>query len=374
METAKIFAANLKHRRIELGLTQKQLAESFGYSEKSVSKWESGAAIAPSAILPKLAEALATSIDSLFDSLSEPMYYLGIDGGGTKTEFLLCDKDGQPVSRAFLSACNPVDVGFDRAFEVLKKGIAEVCSGVPLKKVAGYAGIAGGTTGDNSQKIGNFLSRFGFFRAENGSDAHNAVAAALGSRNGISVILGTGNVVYTQKDGTLYRTGGFGYLFDDCGSGYSIGRDGILAALKAEQNAAKSTSLTELIREKSGKSRVIDALPDFYLGGKREIASYAPLVFSAYETGDKEAENILWQNFSSVAQLICDASAYLDEDAVTVSLTGSIANGRDVINMIEKRLTEICTHKKFNISASSVPPVTGAVSLARGRAQDEKDN
>ena len=43
---SEIFARNLKARRRELGLTQKKLAELIEYSEKSVSKWESGYAIA----------------------------------------------------------------------------------------------------------------------------------------------------------------------------------------------------------------------------------------------------------------------------------------------------------------------------------------
>ena len=91
---AEIFADNLKCRRHELGLTQQKLAELIGYSEKSISKWESGAAIAPSSVLPLLAKHLLTDIDSLLHSPESPIYYLGIDGGGTKTEFLLVSKKG----------------------------------------------------------------------------------------------------------------------------------------------------------------------------------------------------------------------------------------------------------------------------------------
>ena len=91
--TEKIFAQNLKAARKAAGLTQRELAEKIGYSEKSVSKWESGNTIAPGAMLPEIAKVLGTDIDSLFALKGEAEFFLGIDGGGTKTEFLLADNN-----------------------------------------------------------------------------------------------------------------------------------------------------------------------------------------------------------------------------------------------------------------------------------------
>ena len=92
------FASVLRQKRKNCGYTQKQLAEIIGYSEKSVSKWESADALPPSVILPKLSEALHVSIDDLFEYCGEPAYFLGIDGGGTKTDFMLTDKDGTVIN------------------------------------------------------------------------------------------------------------------------------------------------------------------------------------------------------------------------------------------------------------------------------------
>ena len=78
------------HRGLK-GLTQKQLAEKLGYTEKSISKWESGESVTPSVLLPKLSTLLRVSIDELLSDKAETANYLGVDGGGTKTEFLLCD-------------------------------------------------------------------------------------------------------------------------------------------------------------------------------------------------------------------------------------------------------------------------------------------
>jgi len=63
--TEQAFAENLRRRRRELGLTQKQLAEALCYSEKAVSKWESGRGMPPASVLPLLADRLQIDIDSL---------------------------------------------------------------------------------------------------------------------------------------------------------------------------------------------------------------------------------------------------------------------------------------------------------------------
>ena len=84
---SKIFADNLRHFRKELKLTQEQLADKLGYTEKAISKWEQGASIPPADTLLMLADALNVGLDDLFSHTSQPTYYLGVDGGATKTAF-----------------------------------------------------------------------------------------------------------------------------------------------------------------------------------------------------------------------------------------------------------------------------------------------
>ena len=364
MTTAEIFALNMKRQRCALKLTQAQLAERLSYSEKSISKWESGKAVAPSILLPKISEVLNMSIDEMFDIGDSPSYYLGIDGGGTKTEFLLVNRDGKEIKRIVSGASNPVDIGIDKTFAVLTKGINEVCEGIPFRKISVFAGIAGGITGNNKQLINSFLEKFSFCRFDNDSDAKNAVETALGGIDGIAVILGTGDIAFTKKNGKVYRTGGFGYLFDSGGSGYSIGRDGILAALEAEQKTGPSTLLLELFKKECGRDTLLESLSDFYEGGKRKIASFAPIVFEAHKQGDKVSEEILLNNFKSVAKLIKDASVYLDSEKITVYLTGSVAQSEFALKMINEGIKELNTKKEFNISVCDKPQVMGAVSLA----------
>ncbi|MBO5293714.1 MAG: helix-turn-helix domain-containing protein [Clostridia bacterium] len=326
----EIFAKNLRRRRRELGLTQKALAERIGYTEKAVNKWERGGGLPPSALLPLLSLVLQTSIDELMSETSEVQYFLGIDGGGTKTEFVLADRCGNVCRRVVLGASSPNDVGMDTCLGLLNDGILEVCGTIPLRKISVFAGIAGGITGENRSRIAGHLARYGFGRAENGSDAQNAVAASLGKADGIAVILGTGAIAFAQCAEQLYRVGGYGYLFGDAGSGFALGRDAILAALRDEAGDGAQTLLTSLVLHRCGAPSILESLSTFYEGGKRRIASYAPLVFEAFEAGDSVAREILLKNLGAVADLIRAAARRMETGGcIRVSLCGGIAHASE---------------------------------------------
>lgn len=360
---AAIFSYNLRSRRLEQGLTQKQLGELIGYSEKSVSKWESGDVIAPSNILPRLSDILHTSIDALLREPECPEYFLGVDGGGTKCEFLLCDGEGRTVARTVLGACNPVDIGIDAALAVLKEGIDTVCAGISPCLISAFIGVAGGISGDYKDRISAFLEKFRFARYDNGSDAQNAVAAALGDRDGIAVIAGTGSIAFVKRGDALTRIGGHGYLIDEGGNGFSIGQAGIRAALLCEEGSLdKDTLLLPLVKEKCGKSTVLDAIADFYSGGKREIASYAAPVFDAAEKGDCVAKEIIADNARCIARLIEAAGKKTEGDRVTTALVGGLTSRADMLlPLIKDNLKD---KARYDITVFSGAPVTGALLLA----------
>ncbi len=356
-----IFAKNLKARRRELGLTQKELAELIGYTEKSVSKWESGFAIAPSAILPQLAKHLQTSIDTLFRDELGIKYFLGIDGGGTKTEFALADTLGNIIRRTTLGGSNPIDIGIENTLSLLADGISIVTDGVPVSRISVFAGISGGITGSSKPKIKEFLEGMGFAAADCGSDAENATALALGDGDGTAIIIGTGSIAFTREGGVLRRYGGYGFLFDDGGSGFAIGRDAIIASLTAEEGRSESTILLPLLSEALMCDRLIDSLGKLYAGGKRTVASIAPLVFDAYFKGDKLAEEILNKNMSAVARLI-EASPYKGTEPRRTVLVGGLTKDFSVLEPLIKK--HLKNPEKYDISANSQAPVYGALSLA----------
>ncbi len=354
----RLFAARLKERRIRLNMTQRELGELLGYSEKTVSKWESGAAIAPSAVLPQLAAALKTDINSLLLE-GENHYFLGIDGGGTKTEFSLSDEGGNIIRTVTLEGCNPVDNGFLRTREILTRGISEVLGDISTSTVYCFAGIAGGITGTNREKIRAFLSEFGFADFKNGSDAENAIAASLGEGDGTVVIMGTGTVAFTKIGKRLTRHGGWGYLFEEGGSGFAIGRDAVMHTLGCEERR-EADALSEAIAARLGGS-ALGSLGELYEGGKRKIASLAPVVLDLAGEGVEAAVDILKKNMAAIARLI--ESTDTGEKSQAIVITGGLCARADILFPLIK--SALKTPSKYNVKAAENPPICGALILAK---------
>lgn len=371
-ELSSIIAANLKRRRKALSMTQAELAEALGYSEKAISKWESGKGLPPTAILPRLATVLKTTPTALLTAETNARLYLGIDGGGTKTEFVLADGEGKTLRRTVLGASNPNDVGLSAMQEVLRQGIMEVSGEYAPESISVFAGIAGGTTSDVAKKIHDFLSRFGFAEVKNGSDAQNAISAGLGTRDGVAVIMGTGSVAFAQQNGTLHRIGGYGYLLGDAGSGYALGRDAILAALQMEDGSGEWTALHGLVLQKCGGERVLPALGEFYRGGKTYIAGYAPLLFDAVRGGDTIAKEIVQRQMREIAKLIMGGAKCLKSHTVSVVICGGLATAhRDVIlPLLETHLADAPFKCRLAVCKSTM--AEGALYLAGMPRKDEE--
>ncbi len=361
MELSLVFAERLQRARREHGYTQRELAELVGYSEKAVSKWERGGAIPPVEVLLDLAAVLHTTIGALLESKQQAKYFLGIDGGGTKTAFLLEDEAGNKIAECKLGSSNPNDIGMESCLEILRRGILQVTAGLKCDRIAAFAGIAGGgISGNNVEHIRNALAGFGFAAVENGSDAENSLEIALHGGDGVAIIAGTGTIAFAQSGGKRHRVAGWGYLLDGGGSGYDIARDALSAALRATDGRGRETVLTQLLEEKLQKT-VPDAIPEIYSGGKRFIASLAPVVFEAAEEGDAVALEILLRNAAALAEMIIAARRHVADKSTPVVICGGLAHHAELL----ERLMRAHLPDEIKVAFSIEEMVHGAVARAR---------
>ncbi len=296
-------------------------------------------------------------------------YYLGIDGGGTKTALLLCDRDGKTVGETVTAACNPMDIGFARAFDILRCAISEVCGDIPREKIAMFAGIAGGGSADAAQKLSDFFAEFDFCVYANEGDNRNILEAGLGDRDGISVIIGTGIYVQAKRGDTLYRAGGWGYFIDRGGSGFNLGRDALDAYYAAYDGSGAQTVLTELIGKQTGCTPG-ELVSRIYAGGKTFVASFAPLVSEAYRRGDRIADEILARNTEYIAHLILTVEQHLPDemDEIPVVLCGGLSRDAEIVSRLERLLS---VHGRLKIECLSREPVWGAAMAAKKLAEAE---
>ncbi|MBR6772809.1 MAG: XRE family transcriptional regulator [Clostridia bacterium] len=359
----KSFSVNVRRLRKKLNITQKSLADAIGYSEKTVSKWETEGSIPSIDALFRIAKIFRVGLEELF-RCDESVYYLGIDGGGTKTELALSDPEGKIVSRLFMDGCNPNTVGIERTKRIIEDGIIQACKDVPLSSVVVYAGIAGCASEIYADEIKTMLEKMSFAAFDVGSDNNNIVAAGLGNNEGITMILGTGICSYVVKKEETKRIAGWGYLFDNGGSAFHIGRDAINAYFSAYDGTGEETTLVQRIKQTFGYSNE-ELLKNLYSGGNKLVSSYAMYVFEEAEKGDKVSVSILKKHIAEIARLIrASLSHFSDYDKkIPVILGGGLTNQALLLPYLLDELGDDI--KSCSIQVLDVPPVNGALELAK---------
>ena len=289
---------------------------------------------------------------------------VGVDGGGSKTDFVGADLCGNVLSRVVAAGSNPVDIGIESAAGVVMEGIGRLMRGYEMADIDSiYVGLSGGTTGKNKERVARALkTRFAPNTVfENGSDIVCALNSGVGLRDGAVVVAGTGCVGYARKNGGELRIDGYGYLISKGGSGFDIGRDAIYHALRSADGRGPRTVLLDRIEEKTG--RLPDNLDIIYDGGKAYIAAFAPLVFEACRAGDAVAERILADNAHELAGLVNALAAFLAEETCGIVLCGGVFKEFELMEgLLAPKLARPC---RFILP--ELPPVFGAVIQASSR-------
>ena len=347
------FAITLRQYRKSKGLTQKALADALAISPQSVSKWESGASLPDVENLYRLAVLLEVSTDKL---LAVPKVQekamLGIDGGGTKTEFVLFTEQGVILKRIVLGGSNPNAVGIDGCESVLRQGI-ETMFAIRDNICGIQIGVAGFSTGDYQEAIQARLQKsYPHTRIECTPDIMNVIAGAAVQGDCVAAICGTGFIVYAKKGDHLQRFGGWGHLLESGGSGYDIGRAALRTALADLEGIGPHSLITPLVEMKLGTS-VWERIHEIYAKEPAYVASFAPLVPEAYARGDECAAAILEENTDRMASLIAHAAK---QGGNTVVLAGKVIAANTIISdMFKQKLPP-----ELSVVIAERPPVYGA--------------
>ena len=178
-------------------------------------------------------------------------YYIGIDGGGTKTKFDLFDSDKNSIASITTPTIHPAQASFKEAVSVLtdakEKLLANINDSDYVLKVG--AGLGGyGINADYRKKLEDeFSTVFDEFKLY--SDAYAAMLGALAGEDGILMIAGTGSIALAKVGDETFRCGGFGYRYGDEGSAYSIGKALISRALKEADGRLDKSIISDLVAD-----------------------------------------------------------------------------------------------------------------------------
>lgn len=284
-------------------------------------------------------------------------YIIGVDGGGTKTAAALADINGNVIKTVYGAGCNPNDIGFENSMNNIFSAV-QALNADKDDIAAIFCGIAGITAADYSQKAGARLKEmFPNAKSEALHDGINVIYSAFPKSDGAIVICGTGSSCFMKTGREIIRIGGYG-KFDLAGNGYEIGKSAIAHALKCVDGRDEKGVLYSLVTEKIGGDP-LKKLTDLIAADKKHIASFAKIVFDAYNEGDIHAAWILENQLEYIGGLI-NRACEIYGGPVPVCMAGGIGTQSAAIDIIRKYLIH-----NVPLSVIETEPVYGAVAKAK---------
>ncbi len=299
------------------------------------------------------------------------MLLLGIDGGGTKTEFTLCDIKGTVLAKDVLGSASHWQYGTQKLKDTLKEGVTSVLksSGNEFGDIAAIGfGMSGFGEDPNRDKISVALCREFF---ENKpmricNDVEVGFIASLGLKPGINVVCGTGSMAFGMDDtGKTDRSGGWGWEIGDEGSGAWLGMKFLELFAKQSDGRIKRTMMYDMVRDEfklDDDFGIITIFHNDYLQNRTKVASLQNLLSKAAKQGDKNALDAYKQSAyecAILARALKDRMNY--KEPVKVSYSGGVFKGGEyMLNPFREYLEEF----GFEFCEPKFSPDQGSIILA----------
>ncbi len=295
-----------------------------------------------------------------------PHLVVGVDAGGSSTVVAL-EQDGNLLRTHEGPGANASSRGEEAAGDSIAATILSALDGALPHAI--FVGAAGAGRPDVAQTLCSVLeSRFPGSRIGVRDDAYIALRACVPEGDGAVVIAGTGSIAYAQRGNAEFRSGGYGYLLGDEGSGFSIGAAALKLVLRAFDERAPREPFVEILAARLGVEDGNAILRTIY--GNRNpiaaIAAVAPIVLEHADLGDRSANKIVQAaalELSEMAKSIVKR-ADLAHSGAPLVLAGSLLRNNSLLTfLLESRLKNDLP--EMPVFKAQAQPFSGALAAAR---------
>ena len=293
-------------------------------------------------------------------------YYLGIDGGGTRTTAAVSDENGNIRFKAVGKSINFYSVGLEKARENLKDVINDIYKNIgEIEFESAFIGCSALDNEASNETITALCD--GVIRAKKigmNSDVYVALASSGEDKCRIVAICGTGSIVTGIDENCNIKTkGGWGHIFGDEGSAYSIA----VNALKASAmlyDEGKITPLVKKAEEFFGVEDLRDAIEIIYSPEttKDILAGFSTKVGEIAEE-DFVAKTVIVNEAHFFSKTVL---ALLNEmkNCTLLSLYGGVFQNNELFR--KSFIDDIKEfHSDLKIEMLTLPPEEGALKIAR---------
>ena len=288
---------------------------------------------------------------------------LGIEGGGTKTSWILLRPRGQKLAGGVVGGSNVMLVGRDGLRKVLRE-VARKLPQVPSAIGAAFAGARGKKEMDMARGV----LRQVWPRATKvvvGQDTDSALGAAWGVEDGFLVIAGTGSNVVGRVKGRKYGAGGHGHILGDAGSGYDLAQRAIRAVLRERDREGKAPALAATLMAHSGAGDLDHLVREVYRGhGKEWLAGFAPGILRAAERRDPLACRVVRASALELAEMAGELAKRVGVRRPRWALTGGLFQNGFYRQSFVRALRGIISGTE--ISVLKIPGEVGAARMVAG--------
>lgn len=294
-------------------------------------------------------------------------YYLGIDGGGSKTYALLSDEHGHILGKGRSGNGNHQTGAQEAAGSIRGAALAALAeAGLRLDQIRHtYLGLAGADRGADYNILHPMIRSIGFTEYTISGDPMIGLRAGTTRPYGVALICGTGtNAAGRNPQGRHYQCGGFDYMYGDFGGGGALNVEVFRTVIRAWDGRESATLLTEPLLKLLGYAQVEDMYNDFLDHGKSVPLDAARLLFPAAAGGDAAALAILHRQGVELGKAATAVIHRLgmENDRFDVVLAGSLLTRGDrgwIRGPIEQAVREAAPDAA--VVTLSTEPVVGAL-------------
>jgi N-acetylglucosamine kinase-like BadF-type ATPase len=301
-----------------------------------------------------------------------PLLFLGIDGGGTKTNAAIMNEEKTILAEGESGPSNPLRVGVETAVTNILKATEDACDrgGLVITDIsAATLGLAGVRRMDLRQRVkDSFYKRLNIRDTTVVTDAEIALFGTTLGKPGLVVVAGTGSICLGRNEkGETSISGGWGPLAGDEGGGVGIAQAALHTVAKASDGRGRPTALSARAAEyfrASGPDNLIVAIYSPQVDNSR-IAGFARLVVETALDGDAAARSILIDAGSELGVAACAVikKLGLGHSKIPVGCVGSVFKAGKLLTKPMLEVIRKCA-PQAHLTKPQMPPSHAAATMA----------
>src|SRR5881392_565278 len=223
---------------------------------------------------------------------------LGVEGGGTKTAWVLVERAGNELCVLDQGKLPPANLRLATPGE-----LRAILSELPKEITVAGIFLAGCGTEEDRQSLTRLCAEiWPQAKIVVGSDRDSGLAAALGHGDGIVVNAGSGSSITGRRDKRIENAGGWGHILGDAGGGYFLSLQALRLILREYDLHRGEVQFTTKILRALSLNNLDELVRWAQTADKMEVAMLTPVVFEAAASGDSRVMEIIEEG----ARVLCE--------------------------------------------------------------------